>query len=251
MPVIREQIAVHGAARVERVRADGDGPGWSAVHASEDWRCVLPGTGTVHFRNRHEFLFVDSLVAFLLDAGEPYQLQHESSRDHCVLCLRSEPPVAHPARAWLLHPRELFAIKQALACVRRGDASVEVVANGVRRTLARARRSCFAVEGSALLRARRHLAAAATQRMNIHELAEEAHCSPFHLTRVFGEQLGITPHQYRLHLRIAAAMDRLQQRNTGIADLAFELGFSSQSHFGDVMHRLVGHTPAQIRQALA
>ena len=62
------------------------------------------------------------------------------------------------------------------------------------------------------------------QHLDVQQVAEEARCSPFHLAHLFRRHLGTSPHQYRLHLRIADALQRLEDTGTRLADLAFELG---------------------------
>lgn len=250
MPVSRQLVASEGTAYVERVSAHGDGRSWGAVHTAQGWRCVLPGQGQVDWRNGHEQVLVDALTAFRIDAGETYQLRHEHAREHMVLCTSARDTATGAARAWLLHPRDLLAIRTVLAQLRRGDLQLEDATQAARRALDRsfALRSVEPVQP--VLRARHCLASHLHERLHVQELAQEARCSPFHLTRLYRQHLGISPHQYRLHLRLAVALQHLEDRHVQLADLAFSLGFSSQSHFGDVFRRALGCTPSQARIAL-
>ena len=245
MPVVRHLVASEGAAFVERVSAAGDGCSWGAVHTAQGWRCVLPGQGQVDWRNGRELVLVDALTAFRIDAGEAYQLRHEQAREHVVLCNSTQDAVAEAARAWLLHPRDLLAIRTALAQLRRGDLRMDDATRATRRALDRSIMLRSVEPAQAVLRARHCLASRLHERLHVQEVAEEARCSPFHLTRLYRQHLGISPHQYRLHLRLAAALRQLEERHVQLADLAFSLGFSSQSHFGDVFRRTIGCTPSQ------
>ncbi|HEY8359259.1 MAG TPA: helix-turn-helix transcriptional regulator, partial [Ramlibacter sp.] len=84
------------------------------------------------------------------------------------------------------------------------------------------------------------------------QLVSEAACtSPFHLARVFRQHTGLGLHQYRLHLRVAAALVRLEDGESDLSGLAHDLGFSSHSHFGAAFREQIGVTPAQARRALA
>lgn len=250
MPVSRQLVASGGDARVERVSAASAGHDWGPVHTAQGWRLVLPGQGQVDWRNDRERVFVDALTAFRLDAGESYQLRHEHAREHMVLCSGTQQAAVATARAWLLHPRDLLCLRAAFARLRRGDLAVEAAALAARRALERAFPLRDAEPPAALLRARQCLASHVHERMHVEELAAQARCSPFHLSRLSRQHLGIPPHQYRLHLRLALAIRQLEDRHADLADIAFGLGFSTQSHFGEVFRRAVGCTPGEARIAL-
>jgi AraC-like DNA-binding protein len=251
MPIVRQFIASDSAMRVEKITAAARESGWSAVHEANEWRWVLPGKGLVQWRSPRELVFVDPLTAFQLAPGDAYQLRHQGEREHHVLCSRSAQVIDSVGRAWLLPPGELFQVRRALAALRRGDTGDVARAGLVARAALdraiplRASQIC-----SALLVARHCVASASHEHLQVEELAEEAHCSPFHLSRLFRHHLGVSPHRYRLHLRLAHALQRLEDKSTSLSDLAFELGFSSQSHFGELFRRAIGCTPGQARVAL-
>lgn len=249
MPVRRRTLASEASLRFESVSATPHGPGWSMLHTADVARRVLPGRGEVHWSHAGEHLFFDPLTSFHLAPGERYRLQHSEEREHVVLCDFAGSALRQPWRASLLRPREVFRVKRSLAQLRRGELGAADAGAAVAAALA-ASRPLLQGEDTAGARAREHLARHCEEQLSIEELAEESLCSPFHLIRQFDRQFGVTPHQYRLHLRLAAAMQRMQEGAASLADLAFELGFSSQSHFGAVFHRAVGCTPAQARAAL-
>ncbi|MBP0644825.1 helix-turn-helix domain-containing protein, partial [Mycobacterium tuberculosis] len=67
-------------------------------------------------------------------------------------------------------------------------------------------------------------------------------------TQVFRRVEGLPLHQYLLRLRLARALDRL----AGVEDLsqlAFELGFSSHSHFTATFRQVYGRSPADFQRA--
>lgn len=251
MPIVRKLLASDGATYVERISAAPHRGDWGAVHEASEWRCVLPGQGQVHWRSGEEQVFVDALTAFRLSPGDAYQLRHDVARDHHVLCGRATRVTGSGQRAWLLRPRELFAVRRALARLRRGDEEDVTTVGAIAR---KALDAAFMLRSDrtspAVLRARQRVAAASNEQLSVEELAEEARCSPFHLARLFRESVGTSPHQYRLHLRIATALQRLEDAGAGLADLAFDLGFSSQSHFGEAFRQAVGCSPGQARLAL-
>ncbi|GAB4189746.1 MAG: hypothetical protein Tsb002_17110 [Wenzhouxiangellaceae bacterium] len=63
------------------------------------------------------------------------------------------------------------------------------------------------------------------------QLASAVGSSPFHLNRLFRRHTGISLHQYQLQLRLRHALDRIDQGDSRLTDLALDLGFSSPSHF--------------------
>lgn len=249
MPAERLSLAGDDALRVERVRAPAHGPQWGEVHRSPNRRWILPGTGGVQMRSSGGQLLVDELTAFHLRPGEDYQLQHEVARVHLVLSRAPGREACGPT-AWLVAPRELYRLRLAARALREG-AALDAVARDVDALLARSRGLSGDPMPAALTRARRALMAEADRPPTLDALGEAAACSPYHLSRLFARYLGLPPHQYRLQLRLASALTRLEDGERDLAGLAHDLGFASQSHFGAVFRRAVGVTPAQARRGLA
>jgi AraC family transcriptional regulator len=79
-------------------------------------------------------------------------------------------------------------------------------------------------------------------------LAALAHLSPYHFARLFKNSTGLPPHQYVIARRVERAKGLLRNRDRfALADIALEVGFSSQSHFTRHFKRLVGVTPRRFR----
>ncbi len=66
-------------------------------------------------------------------------------------------------------------------------------------------------------------------------------------TRAFKNKVGAPPHHYVLTRRLDAARNLLDATEHSIADIAYETGFSSQSHMTTTFKRELGRTPAQFR----
>lgn len=97
-------------------------------------------------------------------------------------------------------------------------------------------------ERRAIKQVREYLEDNHADNVSLEELSRLANLSPFHLTRVFGEQVGMPPHAYQTQVRVARARELLL-RGWPIARTAFETGFADQSHLTRHFKRLVGVTP--------
>jgi AraC-like DNA-binding protein len=86
------------------------------------------------------------------------------------------------------------------------------------------------------------------QDLGLTDIARAVHSSTFHLARVFREQTGLAIHQYRNHLRLRAALERLVQREADLTTLALDLGFASHSHFSDAFRRAFAIAPSECRR---
>jgi AraC-like DNA-binding protein len=80
--------------------------------------------------------------------------------------------------------------------------------------------------------------------VTLSELAHLVGLSPFYLLRVFEQEVGLPPHAYLESIRIRQAQRQLSC-GTPIAEVAYELGFSTQSHFTRRFKQLLGVTPGQ------
>jgi AraC family transcriptional regulator len=82
------------------------------------------------------------------------------------------------------------------------------------------------------------------------ELARIAKLSPHHFATAFKASVGISPHQYVIRLRIERARDMLRRRHETISEIAYAVGFSSQSHLSANFRRETGITPRKFRESV-
>ncbi|MEH6461279.1 helix-turn-helix transcriptional regulator [Chitinimonas sp. JJ19] len=83
----------------------------------------------------------------------------------------------------------------------------------------------------------------------LQELADAVGLSPWHLNRVFRQQVGLPPHAYQTQVRLARAKTLLRGGQS-LSDISHALGYADQPHFGRQFKRAFGVTPGQYRQAL-
>jgi AraC family transcriptional regulator len=103
-----------------------------------------------------------------------------------------------------------------------------------------------AIGPSTLRRIRDYVMSHLAEPIGVAELADLAGRSPFHFTRVFTHTVGMTPHRYVVHLRLQAAVARIREGRTRLADIAAETGFSDQSHLSRWIRRVHGIAPSEI-----
>lgn len=118
-----------------------------------------------------------------------------------------------------------------------------VVAVG--RHAAREPQAAAAANGKrALERAKDHLHQHFNESVSLDELAAVANLSRFHLVHMFTREIGMPPHAYQLHVRVARAR-ALLQAHVAAVDVAGRLGFADQSHFTRHFKRIMHLTPSQ------
>lgn len=81
-----------------------------------------------------------------------------------------------------------------------------------------------------------------SQNISLDEVAVAAEVGKSYLFRVFQQVLGMPPHVYQNQMRILSAK-RLLLQAVPIAEVAMNLGFYDQSHFGKYFKRIVGTSP--------
>ena len=93
-------------------------------------------------------------------------------------------------------------------------------------------------------RAREFLRAHAKEEVSLQTLASHAGLSAFHLCRVFRTEVGVSPHEFQLQMRIESAR-ALMRGGLGLREIALECGFADQSHFSREFKKRVGVSPGR------
>lgn len=95
-----------------------------------------------------------------------------------------------------------------------------------------------------LCRARERLRETRDPSPTIQELAREVQISPHHFIRQFATLFGVTPHQYRMQVRLDLAKELLARGQHSVTDVCMEIGFASLGSFSALFTRRIGETPS-------
>jgi AraC family transcriptional regulator len=238
-------------------------PGWSERYQADSPRLLVPATGWIEAEQAGTRFVRDALSPLELLPERPYRVRQPFAGQRSVALIFSpaalEPagaglrprlgPAAHwrlaRCRATLDGPApDRLALEEALLglwAAARGEADAQVKPH------------------RAVERARELLASDPAAEHSLHDIAAAVACSAFHLARCFRRQTGVGLHRYRTRLRLALALNRLAGRagaagpcgsDGDLSALAFELGFSSHSHFSAAFRAAYGVPPSQVRRNL-
>lgn len=74
-------------------------------------------------------------------------------------------------------------------------------------------------------------------------IGQEVGCSPFHLSRVFSREAGLTIPQFLRNQRMERAAELLRSGRYNVTEAATEVGYSSLSHFSKAFCETIGCCP--------
>lgn len=85
-------------------------------------------------------------------------------------------------------------------------------------------------------------------KITLQTLSERINYSPNYFHSVFSNVMGTTPQNYITNVRISNAKYKLSNSSKSIATIAYECGFSSQSHFSATFKKYTKMTPNEYRR---
>lgn len=88
------------------------------------------------------------------------------------------------------------------------------------------------------------------QKISLLDLATCLHLSVPHFERMFRATTHVPPYRYVLELRLEQARVLLERTRLPVAEVAFQCGFSSQSHFTAHFTRFIGVAPARFARGV-
>jgi AraC-like DNA-binding protein len=80
--------------------------------------------------------------------------------------------------------------------------------------------------------------------LDVPMMAKEAGMSVFHFFRAFKTVHGITPHQYRIELRLQKAAELLVRKGLSATEVAAQCGFADKSAFSKAFKKHFGMPPS-------
>lgn len=86
------------------------------------------------------------------------------------------------------------------------------------------------------------------QPLTLESIAKALRYSPSHLSIQFKQQIGCSPIEYLIQLRIEKASILLEQTNASLRDIAMGVGYSDVYYFSRLFKKRVGVSPTKFRQ---
>jgi AraC family transcriptional regulator len=218
-------------------------------------KLVITFAGAFEFQVGRSVSWVDPSRLLFANAGESYVDRHiVPGTGHSSVILTpdeeavdelwadADSKVAGRVRACSLRLQMLAQLlrrtEQPLAAQELGVAILaESVASG---------RRVASIDQRCVRRAKAALHDCPEGRLSLSEIASDLGVTPIHLTQSFKRSEGMPLYRYQTMLRLGRALERLPERED-ITDLAFELGFSSHSHFTAAFRSELGVTPSRFR----
>ncbi|NLU36327.1 MAG: helix-turn-helix transcriptional regulator [Clostridiales bacterium] len=79
-------------------------------------------------------------------------------------------------------------------------------------------------------------------------MAEKIYISPYYLSHLFKEELGITFLEYLTRIRMEEAKKLLMDRSLTILDISLRIGYDDPGYFSKVFKKKIGVSPSQYRK---
>lgn len=86
-----------------------------------------------------------------------------------------------------------------------------------------------------------------TRGITIDDVAATLNMSKFYFLKEFKKRMGLTPYQFILNKKMEKSKLLLKDQGYTIADIAYRLGFSDQSHFSNTFKKFFNITPKKYR----
>lgn len=84
--------------------------------------------------------------------------------------------------------------------------------------------------------------------ISLEDLAELTGINKFYLIRVFKQQVGMSPIDFLIRVRMEEAQRLLIESNMAVSDISLVVGFQSPSHFSKTFREMNNCTPSQYRR---
>ena len=241
---------------------------WSEVFETNSYGLAVPTSGGFARQANGVPQFVDRNVGFFRRPGDEVCVAHVTgvADESTIVHLELDEIDAFDACDWqsgafVVDPEIDLRHRLLLRDIRRGADRLAIEADlfelvalclGQGRQLLRSLgRRRWADRSHLVTRVCELLYEDSTASLSLVQLARAVGYSPFHLSRVFHEELGMTLSQYRLRLRVREVVDRLEQGESDLAALAMDTGFADHSHMTRTVVGQLGVAPSILRLMLS
>ena len=85
--------------------------------------------------------------------------------------------------------------------------------------------------------------------ISLTDISKYVFLSTSYFTRAFKEEMGVSPINYLLTVRVERAKELLRETDAKISDIALSVGFSNQQRFNDIFKKYTKKTPLQYRKS--
>ncbi|MEW9552424.1 helix-turn-helix domain-containing protein [Nonomuraea sp. NPDC050783] len=242
---------------VRRVRMRAAGEAWTDPEISPGYDVNFIRTGAFRARVGGHVLLADPAVAYVGHPGRELSIAHAPGRQDAWTSIALAEDTVHeltggtrPAVAFPVTGR--LAVQHRMLVARRHAEAFELAERTARLVgeLLRGRPPGTRRAAAGLVESARELLALDPTR-GLRDVAREAGCSPYHLSRAFHRETGTTLTRYRNRIRVLMALEAVEGGRRDLAGLAAELGFADHAHLTRTVRQECGHPPAVLRRMLA
>jgi len=254
-------------ALVETLRCSGDRRPTTDESFSPDFQVCLPYRGLFVWHVGTDDVVGDVNQVLFVSGGEAFRLSEPLRGGYAELIVTPDPEVLSEIASDANlsgHPLFRRRSRRADPCLQRlraqmlrwvnGDGADEEARDEVVLELLRSALGAVVVTPQPcsstrrlIRRTKEFLEAHLSAPLRLRDVARAVGASPAYLTDVFRRVEGVPLHQYVIQLRLSRALVMLPH-TTDLTTLAFELGFSSHSHFAAAFRRAFGCTPSAFRE---
>jgi AraC family transcriptional regulator len=254
---------------VEDVRSPGLRVRHSRESFSTAFQVCLPYRGLFVWHVGGDEVVGDANQVLFVAGGESYHLSQPRSSDYAELIITPDPELLEevagcPVASLACHPlfrrrsqRAGFELQQLRARFLQRATLGTGNGSGLEEWMVTLLRTALGTDPRTsqprrmtrrlIRRAKEFLEANLSSPLRLADVARVVGASPAYLTDTFRRVEGIPLHGYLTQLRLARALVELQHAEN-LTTLAFDLGFSSHSHFSAAFRRAFGCTPSQFRE---
>ncbi|MBC7342612.1 MAG: PocR ligand-binding domain-containing protein [Clostridia bacterium] len=87
-----------------------------------------------------------------------------------------------------------------------------------------------------------------SEEININKVAQEVHLSPFYLSRLFKEELGLTIVEYLTDVRLGVARNLLEKTDLTVTQVSERVGYQDPAYFSRIFKKRIGVSPKEYQR---